>query len=213
MGSSGGEEPTGVEYKASVVEHVIGNGDLDDLTEQVFLDFVVGDIGAVLATNQHGVHTYWNNVVLIALILNSDLHLGVGAHPWDDAFPTALLQPKNELGTVVMSERHAVFSLVGGVSNHQSLVTGSHILILLPNVNALGYFRTLLVHGDDDGGCLVVHSDSIGSVADLLYGLPGYLLKVHLPINQYLPKYHANGVLYGAFAGYFSLRIFLEACV
>lgn len=91
-----------------------------------------------------------------------------------------------------MREWHEVGSLVAGIANHESLVSGSDLLVLFVLVDTLCDFWRLLVDGDDDSCSFIIHADFVGVVSDLLNGLSGDLLEVDLAGGADLSENHAN---------------------
>ena len=66
------------------------------------------------------------------------------------------------------SERHLLFSFVGGVSEHESLITGSDVFIGSVLVDSLGNIGRLLLQAVLDSAGEVVQSLFIGIVANSL---------------------------------------------
>ena len=112
-----------------------------------------------------------------------------------------------------MRKGHVRVRLVGGVADHQSLVSSAHFLLWLVDVDRRGDFFGLLVHGDDHSGTLIVHAHFGSVVAHFLDGLPGHLFEVDLGGGVYLSENHAQRVLDGTLACNFGVRVFLEAGV
>lgn len=209
--STNDEQVAGVEHVPSVDEPLLRDCVLDDVIDEVLSELIVGNVGVVLCADEDGVDSYWCDEVTLFFVLHCNLHLSVWTHPVQDFLLPALLQSPYQSTREVVAEGHEVLSLIRGVSDHQSLVSSTHLLFGLVEMHALGNIGRLLVNSHDDGGIFVIHADIIGVITDLLDGLSRNLLKINLSIHRNLSENHANGVLDGTLACNFSVGILGEA--
>lgn len=102
-----------------------------------------------------------------------------------------------------MAQWHKFLCFIGSVTDHQALITGSDVKVILFQMNALGDVRGLFVNGYNYDGGLIIHTDIGRVVADFLDGLPGNLFEVDFGLSADLSENHADGVLDGALTGDF----------
>ena len=70
--------------------------------------------------------------------------------------------------------------LISGISEHESLITGSHILLVLLSVDGGGDVGILSVNVQDDVAVVGIESDVIAGETNLLADSSGNLLEVNL---------------------------------
>lgn len=70
--------------------------------------------------------------------------------------------------------------LVGGISEHESLISSSHIELVLGSVNSGGNVGILSVNINDDLAVVAVETDILIDESDFLASLSGNSLKVNL---------------------------------
>lgn len=186
---------------------------LDHKAEEIFSDLIVGDVWIVLCADEDCVDSYWCDEVALFFVLNCNLNFGVGTHPRHDLLLPALFQSPDECAREIVAQGHEVLSLIRGVSDHQSLVSGSDFLLRLVEMHSLSDIRRLFVDGDDDGGIFVVHADIVGVIPDLLDGLSRDLLKVYLSVHRNLTENHADRVFDGTLACNFGVGILGQASI
>lgn len=126
--STNDEQVAGVEHVASVDEPLLRDCVLDDVIDEILSELLVGDVWVVLCADEDGVDSYWCDEVALFFVLDCNLHLGVRTHPGQDLLLPALLQPPHQGSREVVAERHEVLSLIRGVSDHQPLVSSTHLL-------------------------------------------------------------------------------------
>ena len=125
----------------------------------------------------------------------------------------------SELGAELVGNVHGVgherLSLVGGVAKHDTLVTGTVILVLLlaHAVHSLADVRGLCLDGDDDVGGLVVKALVGVVVADLLDRVTDNLLVVDLGRGGDLTEDHDHAGLASSLASNLGVGVLVEARV
>ena len=77
-------------------------------------------------------------------------------------------------------QRHALLGLIGGIAEHQTLISGPDVVVGLLLVHSLGDIGRLLFDGDEDVHGLVVEAFLRGIVADLFDGVTDDLLIVEV---------------------------------
>ena len=102
-----------------------------------------------------------------------------------------------------MAQWHKFLCFIGGVTDHQALITGSDVKVILFQMNALSDVRGLFVYGNNYDGGLVIHTNIGRVVSDFLDSLSGDLLEVDFGLSADLSENHADGVLDGALTGDF----------
>ena len=75
---------------------------------------------------------------VLKLVLAGDLGLSVGANPRADAVLADLGKLGSKGGGKHVGEGHELLSLVGGVSKHDSLISGSDILVARSKATSRG---------------------------------------------------------------------------
>jgi hypothetical protein len=146
-------------------------------------------------------------------VFDGDLDFGVRSHPGNNFLSSALFKSSDEKGAEMMAQWHEFLCFISGVSNHESLISGSDVELIFFEMDGLGDVGALLIHCDNYDGGFVVHTDIDGIVADFFDGLSGNLFKVDFSLGADLAKYHADTVFDGTFTGDFGLGILGKACV
>jgi flagellar motor component MotA len=105
-------------------------------------------------------------------IADGDLRLGVGAQPGQAAVAAQHRLALDQAVRQVDRQRHQHRRLVAGVAEHQALVAGALVeVVVVGLVHALGDVRALLVVGHQHGAALVVDAVLGVVVADALQHL------------------------------------------
>lgn len=141
-----------------------------------------------------------NNGTVVVLVLDGDLGLGVGAEPGEGAVTAGSRHGSVELVGEEKGEGEELRGLVGGVSEHDTLVTGTELLEGLLVVETLGDIGGLLLNGDEQVKGLVVEALGGVIVADVLDGVTDNLLVVELGLGGDLTEDHDHTGLGGGLA-------------
>ena len=204
VGAADDEAARGVEVVDGAVVEVLGGDDgLDDVLHEVGVDLVVRDALVVLRGDQHGVDALGHHGAALALVLDGDLGLAVGAQPRADAVLADLSQLVADLGGEDVREGHELRGLVGGVAKHVPLVAGADLLEGLGAhaVDALADVGGLLVDVDEDLAVVAVEADVVVDEADLLADAAHDLLVVDGGLGGDLTEDHHHVGLGGGLAG------------
>lgn len=146
-----------------IINKVLIDGGIDNLLKEVLSDLVVADTWVVLAGDEDSMDSDGDELGSLVSILDGDLGLGVWSDPGNDFLNSALVDSLAESLGEQVGEWHELGGLIGGVSDHESLVSGSDILVLLLDVDGVSDLLRLLVNSDDDRGVLVVNPLAISS--------------------------------------------------
>lgn len=179
LGTTDDEETRGLEVvDGAVIQELGRDGLLDDLLEELLADGLGGDILAVLGGDDDGVDTEGLDGTVVVGVFNGNLSLGVRTNPGDGSVETALLHDAVKLVSEEESEGEELGGLVGGISEHDTLVTSTELLKGLIVVKTLSDIRGLLLNGDQDVASLVVETLGGVVVSDVLDGTTDDLLVV-----------------------------------
>ena len=221
LGTTDGEAAGGVQpVDGLVVDHVGGEGGLDDLLHEVGLDLVVGDLLVVLDGDEDDGDAEGLEEVLavtgVELVFDGDLGLGVGAGPREGVVAAAVGALLGEVAGKLVGEGHEGLGLVGGVAEHHTLVTSTEVLVLLDVVLAedgLVDFGGLLFDGNEEVAGLVV--EALGGVveADVFDGGADDLLVVEDGFGGDFTEDHDHTGLEAGLAGDLGVGISGEAGV
>jgi len=105
----------------------------------------------VLGGDQHGVDLSGNHGSVGKLVVgDGDLGLAIGPQPPEGAVLTDVGELLSELVGQQVGEGHVALGLVGGVSKHDSLISGSDIHIVLADADSSSDVGGLFVDADED---------------------------------------------------------------
>ena len=212
LGSANDEETRGLDVvDGLVVEHLGGDDLLDDLLLDLLAEFLGGDVLAVLGRDNNGVDTEGNDGTVVVSVLNGDLGLGVGSQPRQGAITAGSSHSRVELVREEKGQRQKLRGLIGGITEHDTLVTGTELLESVLVVEALSDVGRLLLDSDENVAGLVVEALVGGVVADVLDGITDDLLVVEVGLGGDLTEDHDHAGLGGSLAGDLGEGVLLEA--
>jgi hypothetical protein len=185
----------------ALIQVLLRDGGLDDLLKDLLAKLLSGDIGRVLGRDDDGVDAEGNDGAVVVLVLDGDLSLGVGAEPGEGAITASLGHGGVELVGEEEGQGEQLGGLVGGIAEHDTLVTGTEVLEAVVKVKTLGNIGRLLLDGDEQVQGLVVETLGGVIVADVLDGLTDNLLVVDLGLGGDLTEDHDHARLGGRLAG------------
>lgn len=199
LGTTDDEEARGLDVVDGVIAEVLGGDDLlDDLLLDLLSELLGGDIGRVLSRDDDGVDALRDNGTVVVLVLDGDLGLGVGSEPREGAVTASSGHGSVELVGEEESKGEELRGLVGGITEHDTLVTGTELLKSLLVVETLGNVRGLLLDGDEQVAGLIVKTLGGVIVTDVLDGVTDDLLVVELGLGADLTKDHDHTGLGGS---------------
>lgn len=195
-----------------LVVKVLGGDDLlDDLLLDLLAELLNGDVGRVLSGDNNSVDALGNDSAIVVCVLNSDLGLGVGPEPGDGAVVAGIGHGLVKLVGKLDGEGKVLGSLIGGITEHDTLVTGTELLESLLVVKTLSDVGGLLLDGDEDVAGLVVEALLGRVVANVLDSVTDDLLVVDLGLGGDLAENHDHAGLGGSLASDLGERVLLEA--
>ena len=172
-----------VDNDLSTNQHVLWYDLLDNFLGQNLGDLLVGNLWGVLGRDQNIVNTDWlQDTLWLLLIFDNDLRFAIWSQPWDlailslDGHDLAKLVCK-DVGVWVEGDG---VPLVGGVTEHETLITGAHIELILVSVDGSGNVGILSVHVDNDIALIGVETDLLAGETNFLADSSGNLLEVDL---------------------------------
>lgn len=173
-----------------IINKIFVNSWVDDDLEEFLSDLLVGDIGIVLTRDEDGMDSNWDQLSSLVGILDGNLGLGVWSNPGEEFLNSALVDSLAKSGGEEMGEWHELWSFISGVSNHETLISGTDILILLLNMDGISDLLRLLVNGDDNCGILIVESLSNIIITDFLDSLSGDLFNLESSLRGDFSENH-----------------------
>lgn len=199
LGTTNDEEARGLDVVDGLVVKVLsGDGGLDDLLKDLLAELLGGDVRGVLGRHDDGVDADRDNGTVVVLVLNGDLSLGVGAQPGEGAVAAGSRHGSVELVGEHESEGEELGGFVGGITEHDTLVTGTKLLESLLVVETLSDIRGLLLNGNEQVQGLVVEALGGVIVTNVLDGVTDNLLVVKLGLGGDFTENHDHAGLSGS---------------
>jgi len=167
-------------------------------------------VGAVLGGEHHGVDA----VGLAIHVAHRDLALGVGAQEGQAAVLAQLRLALDQAVRVVDRRGHQLGRFVAGVAEHQALVAGAGVQVVVARVvHSLGDVVALLVVGHEHGAAFVVDAVVGVVVADALDGVARHLDVVHVGVGGDLAGQHHQAGVCERLGGHARARVLFKDCV
>jgi len=130
---------------------------LDDLFHDIAFNLLVGHIRAVLRGDDDRIDPYGPPV----FVLDRDLRFPIRPHPFENVFLAYFGEPLGQAVSQDDRHRHEFSGFVGGIPEHQPLITGS------AGIHAHRDVTRLLVNRGENGTGVVVESPGGIAVADV----------------------------------------------
>jgi hypothetical protein len=186
----------------------------DDLLDDLFQDFLPqvlgGDIIGVLGRNDDGVDSDGGDCTTVALVLDGHLGLGVRSKPGEGFGSSGHGERLVEFVGENDGKGHQFFGFGCGVSEHETLITGT-MVFEGTMVKTLGDIGGLLLNRDENVAGLVVKTLVGMVVSDVLDGVSDDLLVVDLGLGRDFAKDHDHSGLGSGLAGDLGGRVLLQA--
>ena len=183
-----------------LIEKVSGYGLLDDFFQDLLPQVFGGNVVGVLGGNDDGVDSEGDDRTAVTLVLDRHLGLGVWSEPGKRAGSPGDRQSFVEFVGEDDGKRHQFWGLGSGISEHETLITGT-VVLERTLVKTLGDVRRLLFNGDEDVAGLVVKTLFRVVVPNILDGFPNDLLVVDLGLGGYFAENHDHSGLGGGLTG------------
>ena len=137
----------------------------------------------MLSGDKNVVDSNWLDVTLWELfVLDDDLRFAIWSQPWDSSIlslDSHLLA--NEVGKDVrVWVKSLSIPFVGSISEHESLITGSHIHLVFVSVDRSSNVSILSMDIDDDLAIIAIETYILTSETNFFANLSGNLLEVDL---------------------------------
>ncbi|KAH3664771.1 hypothetical protein OGATHE_003586 [Ogataea polymorpha] len=147
------------------------------------------------------------------LVFDSDLGLGVWSQPWKSTGSSGVSKSGVQLMGQQDGQWQLLVRLVGGVTEHDTLVTGSKLLQGLVIVQTLSNVWRLLLDSDQNITCLIIETFVGVIISNVLNGISDDLLVVQVGLGGDLTKHHDHTGLRGSFTGNLGKRVCGQAGV
>lgn len=187
----------------------------DDSLEDVFLDlssdFFLSDIGGVLAGDQDGVDSDWDDILSFSFVFNGDLTLGIGSQPGEFLGDSQFVDLLADLEGQRVREGHKVGGFIRSITHHQTLITSTDIFVVLSDVDGFGDFGGLLFDGNQNGAGLVVATLVDVVVTDVLDGFTDNLLVGDVSLGGDFTEDHDHVGLASTLASNLGIGVFSQA--
>ena len=184
----------------AVIKVLGGDDGLDNLLQDLLAEKLGRDFLRMLGRDDNGVNTDGDNSTTVVLVLNGDLGLGVGTQPGEAAVTASGGHGSIELVREEKGEREKLRGLVGGITEHDTLVTSTELLKSLLVVKTLSNILGLLLNGDKQVQSLVVETLVGRVITNALDGLTDNLLVIDLSGSGDLTEDHDHTSLGGSLA-------------
>lgn len=217
-GSRGVDDPLNVSVNQVIRQHLQAH----------FLDqnghFFVGFAFCVLVRHQNSMDSDGPETTIFVFVLDGDLRLGVRSEP---VYLVGLAHARELLQDLVgqrEGQGEQLGCLVGGLAEHDALVTGSQVVEVLLDLLFLGHLALavrhrlvdlsgLLLDLDHDLHAFLVESFLFVILTDLLADIAHNLFLVHLCVRGDLSKHHGHSRLGAALARYVRQGVLSKAGV
>ena len=193
-----------------VIEEVGRNNLLDDFLKDLLSEIFGRNLLGVLSRNNDGVYTERDGGTTFLLVLNGDLSLRIGAEPTKFTRTASSSHGGVKLVGKHDGQGHVLLGLVGGITEHDTLIT-STVVLKGPMVQALSNIGGLLLDGYKDVTSLVVETFGGIIISDLLDGLSDNLLVVKLGLGGDFAEHHDHASFRGGLASNLGRRVLHEA--
>ena len=174
------------------VKHVFWDDFLDDFLCQNIVNLLVGNIWGMLGGDQDVVNSDWlEDTLILLLILNNNLGFAIRPQPWD----SSIFSINGHLLADLICKHMGVWvkgfgiPLIGGISKHESLITSSHIQLILGFVDSSSDVCILSMDINDNIAFIAIKTNIFAGEAYLSADSSGNLLEVNFAlIDGYFSK-------------------------
>ncbi|KAH3660058.1 hypothetical protein OGAPHI_007263 [Ogataea philodendri] len=181
------------------------------LLHNVFLDFgskvSSRDLVSMLGRNDNSVDSQRHNSTAIVLVLDGDLGLSVRSEPWKSTGSSGISKSGVQFVGQQDGQWQLLIGLVGGVTEHDTLVTGTQLLQCLLVMQTLGNVWRLLLDSNKNITCFVVETLARVVVSNVLDSVSDDLLVVQSGLGGDFTKDHNHTSLGSGFTGHLRKRV------
>lgn len=176
-----------------LVREVLGGDHFPyNLLQDFFSEKLRGYGLGMLRTDNDGVDSEGDDSTVVVLVLNGDLSLGIRSEPWERTVASGGRHFSIQLVCELEGEGEQLWGLVGSVTKHYTLVTGTELLQFFIVVETLGNICGLLFNGNQDVASFVIKALCRIIVTNVLDGTTDDLLVVESGLGCYFPLSHVN---------------------
>lgn len=212
LGTTNDETARGVQMVDGLVIQILGgDGGANDVFVEITTDGLVIYVGVVLNGDHNGVNPQGDDGSALVLVFNGDLGLGIRTYPVKDTVLSAVGQSLAELGGQDVGQGHHFLSFVGGIAEHETLITSTNVLVFLAFMHTLGNIGALLFNGYEDVAGLVIETNGGISETDSPHSGTNDILVVHLGLGGDLSENHHHSGLACRFTSNLGVGIFSQA--
>jgi len=194
----------------SVIEELGGNNLFDDFLKDLFSEIFGGYLLGVLSRNNDSVYAERDGGTTFFLVLNGNLSLRIGAEPAKFTRAACSSHGGVELVGEHDGQGHVFLGLIGGITEHDTLVT-STVVLERTMVQTLSNVGRLLLDGYKDIAGLVVETFGGIVISDLFDGLSDNLLIVKLGFSGDFAEHHDHAGFRRSLASNLGRRVLCEA--
>mmetsp|Transcript_793 Transcript_793/g.997 ORF Transcript_793/g.997 Transcript_793/m.997 type:complete len:232 (+) Transcript_793:488-1183(+) len=189
------------------IQKFLWNGIVDNMVLEVRPYFFVGNIFGVLNRNYNSVDTNRCDFAPFVFVFNSYLGFSIRSHPGASSIVPHLSHSFAKSGSKHVCKGHHLRGFVGGIAEHKSLISSSHVLHRFPNVYTLCDVGALLFQSNQNitGFGIkpkgrVVESNSVHDPSN------GFLV-INNGTGGYLTKNHHHTSFGGCLTSYFAVWV------
>lgn len=188
----------------------------DDLLDDLLLDLSSKILGAnilrVLGRNDNGIDTERDGSTIVLLVLDGNLGLRIWTEPRKQSGTTSSSHRSVQLVCEDDSERHELLSLIGGIAEHDTLITGTDVL-QRTMIQTLSNIWRLLLNRDKNVAGLVVETLGRVIVTDVLDGVTDDLLVIDVGLGGDLAENHDHAGLSCSLASNLGVWVLSQASI
>jgi len=192
------------------VEKVCRDDLFDDLFQDLLPQVLGGDVVRVLSRNDDSVDSEGNNGTTVAFVLDRHLGLGVWSEPGEGAGPSGDSQSLVQFVGKNNGERHQFRGFRSGISEHETLITGT-VVFERALVETLGNVGRLLFNGDKDVAGLVIETLRRVVIPNVPDGFSDNLLVVYLGLGRDFTEDHDHSGLGSGLASDLGVWVLFQA--
>lgn len=197
-----------------LVEVFGGDDEVDNVLLESGSDLLVGDGGGMLSGDYDSVNSDGGDFTIsLLLVFDGDLRLGVGSEPRENSLVSAFTKTSAQVGGEDVGKRHHFGCLIGGISEHVSLISSTNFFDGASFMNSLSNIGALLFDGDQNVASLVI--ESLGRIieSDSLNGITDDLLVINLGLGGNFTENEDHSSLGCGFTSNFAVWVFGEASI
>ena len=187
-------------------QHLLRQHRLDDLLDHRLGEFLLLVIHAGMMLGRE--HDGLDHLRTAAGVADGQLRFGVGPQPRQAAVATHLALALHQPVRVIDWKRHERRRLVAGIAEHQALIAGALVHVLLGGaVDAARDVRGLPAVADHDRATLDVETELGVGIADAMDGVARDARVIMLVVGGDLAGQHHQAGRNQCFGGYAAMRV------